>query len=181
MRDATIAVNYAEALLALARKAEDVEGWGTLIHALADAVTSDEKLRRFLEAPHISAAQKKAVMGAAFADNMPRLMLRFLQKVVDNRRQLLFNAIAVEYSNLLDREQGRIHARVTVARDANDAERAAIVEQLSRAFGKIVVPHLTTNPAIIGGVVVRVGDTVMDGSVRKRLSALRQRILTTSG
>ena len=70
---------------------------------------------------------------------------------------------------------------MTVARDANDAERAAIVEQLSRAFGKIVVPHLTTNPGIIGGVVVRVGDTVMDGSVRKRLSALRQRILTTSG
>ena len=154
---------------------------GTLIHALADAVTNDEKLRRFLEAPQISAAQKKAVLAAAFADNMPRLMLRFLQKVVDNRRQLLFNAIAVEYSNLVDIEQGRIHARVTVARDANDAERAAIVEQLSRAFGKMVVPHLTTNPAIIGGVVVRVGDTVMDGSVRKRLSASRQRILTTSG
>ncbi len=181
MRAATIARNYAEALLALARKADDVEGWGTLIHALADVVTSDEKLRRFLEAPQISAAQKNAVLRAAFADNMPRLMLRFIQKVVDNRRQMLFHAIAVEYATLLDAEQGRIHARVTVARDASDAERDAIVAQLSRAFGKIVVPHLTTSAAIIGGVVVRVGDTVMDGSVRKRLSALRQRILTTSG
>ncbi len=180
MRDTTIAKNYAEALLALARKADDLDGWGTLIHAFAEVASSDEKLRRFLEAPQISAAQKNDVLGKAFADNMPRLMLRFIQKLVSNRRQMLIPAIAVEYSNLVDAEEGRIHARVTLARDASDAELKAIEKELSRAFGKTVVPHLTTNPAIIGGIVVRIGDTVLDGSVRRRLSALRQRILTAS-
>jgi F-type H+-transporting ATPase subunit delta len=180
MRDATIARNYAEALLALARKADDLEGWGHLMHAFAEVATSDAKLRLFLEAPQISAAQKNEVLGRAFADNMPRLMLRFIQKLMQNRRQMLIPEIAVEYANLVDAEEGRIHARVTVAKDPTDAELKAIEQELSRAFGKIVVPHLTTNPAIIGGVVVRVGDTVLDGSVRRRLGVLRQRILTSS-
>jgi F-type H+-transporting ATPase subunit delta len=180
MRDTTIARNYAEALLALARKADDLAGWGVLIHAFAEVAASDAKLRHFLEAPQISAAQKNEVLGKAFADNMPRLMLRFIQKLVSNRRQMLIPAIAVEYSNLVDEEEGRLHARVSVARDATDAELKAIEKELSRAFGKTVVPHLTTDPGILGGVVVRIGDTVLDGSVRRRLGALRQRILTAS-
>lgn len=180
MRQTTIARNYAEALLALARKANDLEGWGNMIHAFAVAATEDAKLRHFLEAPQISAAEKNVVLGKAFADNMPRMMLRFIQKLVQNRRQMLIPEIAVEYGNLVDEEKGRIHARVTVAKEPSDAEFKAIERELSRAFGKVVVPHLTTNPAIIGGVVVRVGDTVLDGSVRRRLSALRQRLLTTS-
>ncbi|MGQ0538932.1 MAG: F0F1 ATP synthase subunit delta [Gemmatimonadaceae bacterium] len=177
MRDSTIARNYAEALLALARKAEDLDGWGHTFAALADVVTGDARLRRFLEAPQISAAQKNVVLGRAFADNMPRLMLRFVQKLLDNRRQMLIPAIAVEYAHLVDAVAGRLHAQVTTAREASAAEREAIAQQLSRAFGKTVVPHLTTNPAILGGLIVRVGDTVLDGSVRRRLGTLRQRII----
>ena len=51
--------------------------------------------------------------------------------------------------------------------------------QLSKALGKVVVPHVSVNPGILGGVVVRIGDTVMDGSVRRRLGALRARMQTT--
>jgi F-type H+-transporting ATPase subunit delta len=71
-----------------------------------------------------------------------------------------------------------MHATVTVAREPGDGERATIAQQLSRAYGKEVVPHFTVNPGILGGVVVRVGDTVLDGSVRRRLSSLRTRMLT---
>ena len=54
----------------------------------------------------------------------------------------------------------------------------AIAGHLSRVFGKQVVPHLTVDPSIMGGVVVHVGDTVLDGSVKKRLASLRRRMLT---
>ena len=62
---------------------------------------------------------------------------------------------------------------VSVARETNDADRAAIAKELSRVFGKQVVPHLSVHPEILGGLVVRVGDEVMDGSVRKRLGTLK--------
>jgi F-type H+-transporting ATPase subunit delta len=64
-----------------------------------------------------------------------------------------------------------------VARDADEADRQVIATQLSRALGKDVVPHFHVNPAILGGVVVRVGDTVLDGSIRRRLAALRANML----
>ena len=77
----------------------------------------------------------------------------------------------------MDEAAGRVHAQVTLAREANDADRAALATQLSSRLGKTVVPHVSVNPAILGGIIVRVGDTVMDGSVRKRLATLRSRLM----
>ena len=66
-----------------------------------------------------------------------------------------------------------------VAREPAELEKDALTQQLSRLFGKRVVPHISLNPGILGGVIVKVGDTVMDGSVRRRLASLRQRMLST--
>jgi F-type H+-transporting ATPase subunit delta len=178
MRDSTIARNYAETLLALAGKAEDLRGWGKMLTDVSTAMDENPSLRLFLESPKVSAEKKSEVIGKAFTDRMPRLMLRFLQSVVMHRRQMLIPEIAQEYLNLVDAAEGRMHARVTVARETDDAGRAAIAQQLSRMFGKEVVPHLSVDPAIMGGVIVHVGDTVLDGSVRKRLASLRRRMLT---
>ena len=177
MRDATIARNYAEALLALARKANALESWGVMLDAVASAVSGNAALANFLAAPQVAASEKKRIIGKAFDDKLPRMLVLFLQKLVDNRRQKLIPEIALEYANLVDEAAGRVHAQVTLAREANDADRAALATQLSSRLGKTVVPHLSVNPAILGGIIVRVGDTVMDGSVRKRLATLRSRLM----
>jgi F-type H+-transporting ATPase subunit delta len=177
MRETTVARNYAETLLALARRAEDLPGWGKLIGDVANAMRSDTTLWRFLESPKVSEAQKSAILSEALADRVPRLFLKFLQAMVHKRRQMLIPQVSDEYSLLIDEVEGRVHANVTMARDASDEDRNVIAEQLSRVLGKTVVPHVTVNPAILGGVIVRVGDTVMDGSVRKRLATLRSRML----
>ena len=177
MRDTTIARNYAEALLALARKADDLDGWGALIVGVADAIQSEPKLRNFLAAPQVSPGEKKVVIEKAFGDELPRNMVRFLQKLVDNRRQMLIPQIAIEYGNLVDEVEGRLHAQVTVAREPAEQDQNLITQRLSKMFGKMVVPHITVNPSILGGLIVRVGDTVIDGSVRRRLAGLRARLL----
>ncbi len=177
MRDSTIARNYAETLIALARKAEDLRGWGGMITAVADAMQENATLRLFLESPRVAESKKSEVLGAALQDRMPRLMVRFLQALVRNRRQMLIPDIAREYLDLVDAEEGRIHARVTVARAADDSESAMIKDQLSRLFAKDVVPHFTVDESIMGGLIVHVGDTVLDGSVRKRLATLRRRMM----
>ena len=177
MREPTIAKNYAEALLALATKARDIEGWGRTLDAIADAMGRDVQLRRFLESPRVDAAKKNEILGKAFADKLPPVFVKYLQAVVRRRRQMVIPAIAIEYRLLVDQVVGRVHANVTIARDADDAERAMIAKRLSDVLGKDVVPHMTVDPGIIGGIVVRVGDRVMDGSVRRRLANLRQRML----
>jgi F-type H+-transporting ATPase subunit delta len=178
MRETTIGRNYAEALVTLATRAGDLEGWGAMIGEVANAVQTDVRLSRFLESPRISADQKSEILARAFQDRLPRLFVRFLQAVIRHRRQALIPEIAVEYDALVDDVQGRVHAQVAVAREPDPRTRAAIERELARVLRKTVVPHYTVKPYILGGMVVRVGDTVMDGSVRRRLTTLRRRMLS---
>lgn len=177
MHDASIARNYAEALLALATKANATEAWGGLIHALAGAIESDVKLQRFLAAPQVSAARKGEIMGKGLSGHAPATFVKFVQKVIMNRRQLLIGQIADAFTDLVDTAAGRVHARLTFAKAVSDADRDAIAAQLSKVLRKTVVPHVTVNSQIMGGVVVRVGDTVMDGSVRRRLATIKAKML----
>ncbi len=177
MREPTIARNYAETLLELAQRAGDLRGWGEMIDSVANAMESDRRLRMFLESPRASAQRKNEIIQRAYGGQLPRNFVRFLQALVSHRRQMLIPTIAQAYHDLVDQVEGRIHASVTVAREADDADRQLIVAQLSRTLGKDVVPHFHVNPGILGGVIVRVGETVLDGSVRRRLATLRSKML----
>lgn len=172
----SIARNYAEALLTLARKAEDAAGWGAMLRQVANAINTDTTLSRFLESPRIGADAKSAVISKALGDRVPRFFLRFLQQLIKNRRQMLIPVIADEYDTLLDASEGIVHAKVTLARVAGEDETTMIATRLSSIVGKKVVPHVSIDPDIIGGLVVRMGDTVMDGSVRRKLAVLRRRM-----
>jgi F-type H+-transporting ATPase subunit delta len=176
MHEGTVARNYAEALLALATKADNRDGFAAMIRDVANAMTTDVTVKQFMESPRVAYEEKNRVLAKAFGDRVPRVFLRFLETMVHNRRQMLIPAVATEYANLLDEVEGRVHADVTVARPVDDAETQRIGAQLSQVLGKTVVPHVSVNPAIMGGVVVKVGDTVMDGSVRRRLNVLAQRM-----
>ena len=177
MRDTTIARSYAETYLVLARKAGNLRGWGEMLSDVARAMETDATLRLFLESPRVAAHTKMDVLGTAFQDRLPRLTVKFLQALVKNRRQMLIPEIAREYLDLVDEAEGRMHAQVTVAMEQSEEETAAIAKQLSRMFAKQVIPHVTVDPAIMGGVIVHVGDTVLDGSVRKRLATLKRKML----
>lgn len=176
--DAIVARNYAETLLALARKADDPSGWGTMLRQVADAISSDVTLQQYLESPRIPADRKSEMLSRALGDRVPRLMLRFLQVLVKNRRQTLVPAVANEYDSLLDASMGIVHAQVKVARETSDEDRDAIAKRLSSIMGKTVVAHLEVAPEILGGVVVRIGDTVMDGSLQRKLRMLRRQMET---
>lgn len=178
MRDVTIARNYAEVLLSLAKKAENLEGWGAMLDQVVSAVWGDERLKRFLESPNVDEGTKRELIGKAFGDRMPRFLVRFLQTLVVHRRQMLLPEIAREYHTLVDEMAGRVHAQVTVARTLPDAEREHLAASLSKTLGKEVVPHVIVNPEILGGVIVKVDERVMDGSVKRRLALLRARMVS---
>jgi F-type H+-transporting ATPase subunit delta len=180
MNEATIGRNYAETLLILAKRDSQEEEWGTLIESLAAAMQEEQTLKTFLESPQLAATQKIEILEKALGKRVPRLFLKFVETVIMKRRQMVIPEIASEYRALIDEAEDRVHATVIVAREPAEPERDALARQLSRLFGKRVVPHISLNPAILGGVIVKVGDTVMDGSVRRRLASLRSRMLATT-
>ncbi|MEO5799487.1 MAG: F0F1 ATP synthase subunit delta [Gemmatimonadales bacterium] len=175
MREVTIARNYAEALFALANKANAVEAWGDLMDATAGAM-STPSIEAVLMSPRVPKDRKVAIVLDAMKD-APKPFTLFLAAVIRRGRQLMLAPIADEYRALVDVKLSRVRAGVTVAREMDALARSVIVERLSKAIGKDVIAGFSTDPALLGGVVVRIGDRVYDGSVRKKLAVLRNKLL----
>ena len=91
----------------------------------------------------------------------------------------MFPAIAKQYMALVDKKFNRVHAGVTMAREPDMVLQQAVKQSLGQVLGMEVIPHFRTDPAILGGLVVRVGDRIMDGSVRRRMATLRRKLLGT--
>ena len=177
MKSSTIARNYAEALFQAADAQGKAEAYGGILDAVAGAVAADERISVALESPRVPKPVKSRILAAALEGAAPKDFVRFLQAVVRRGRQGLFGEIAQQYQGLVDVKLNRVHAGVTLARPADAALERQIVERLRTAIGKDVRAHFREDPGIIGGVVVRVGDRVFDGSVRRRLAALRRQML----
>lgn len=178
MKDATIAKNYAEALFAAAVAKRRTEQFGELMDAVAGAVASDERIAMALESPRVAKSVKSALLADALEGVAPVEFVRFLQAVVRRGRQGLFAEMAIEYQGLLDVRLSRVHAGVTLSTAPSTQLQAEIVTRLTASLGKDVRAHFRTDKEILGGVVVRVGDRVFDGSLRRRLNVMRRRMLT---
>lgn len=177
MRDETVARSYAETLFALAQRHEGLDAFGEGIETVARLLDENPRFRLFLETPRIGDAEKKAVVRKAFESTLPSQLVKFLLVTIDKRRQRLLRTIARQYAALVDEYEGRVHVEVTVAREIDEATRSLLSERLTKLLGKKAVPHVRVKPEILGGVVVRTGDTIYDGSVRKSLDGMRRRLL----
>ena len=175
MRDVTIARNYSETLFELASRASATTEWGDLLDAAAAAM-STPSIEAALMTPRVPREQKVAIVSQALRD-APRPFSLFVVAVVRRGRQYLMSSIADEYRDMLDIKLGRVRAGITLAREIDPAMRDELVKRLSAAIGKDVITAFVTDPALIGGAMVRIGDRVYDGSVRKRLGRLRQQLL----
>ena len=172
MKSITVARNYAEALFAAG------DQFGGLLDAVAGAIQADERIAMALESPRVSKAVKAQILERALKGEAPPEFVRFLQAVVRRGRQGLLAEIAQEYQVLLDVKLNRVHAGVTLANEADARTQKQVVDRLTQALGREVRAYFRSDPRILGGVVVRVGDRIFDGSVRRRLTALQRRMLT---
>ena len=177
MRSETIARNYAEALFDLGERSGNTARYVDLIDAVASAVEQTPRVQAVLMSPKVPKAEKARILGGALRET-PREFVLFLQAVVKRGRQQLLREIATEYLVLLDQKLDRVRAGVTLARTPDERLKKAIQEALSRQLGKQVIPAFTVDPEILGGAIVRVGERVLDGSVRRRMTKLRRQLLS---
>jgi F-type H+-transporting ATPase subunit delta len=179
VRAGTVARNYAEALLMLGQRHEAVVEYGALLEAVAGAVMTEPRIEAILASPRVPKERKKKLLRDALTDHAPGPFVRYLESIVQRGRQGLFHEIAKAYEKLLDAHLGRVHAAVLTAHAVGPDLAKAIAASLAKLVGKEVLPHFRADPRLLGGLVVRIGDRVLDGSVRRRLSQLRYSMLHT--
>jgi F-type H+-transporting ATPase subunit delta len=140
-------------------------------------VETTPEVQAVLMSPRVPKAEKARLLGAALKE-APREFVLFLQALVKRGRQRLLREIASEYQTLLDVKHNRVRAGVTLAQPADAALQREIQAALSRQLGKEVLASFHVDPDILGGTVVRVGERIHDGSVRRRMTKLRRQLVT---
>jgi len=173
-----IARRYAKALINLAEKGNDLENTGEYLSKMAEVYTDSAELREVLSDTKISTELKQNVLKAILGKiNAPALVDTFCRYLLAKRRIILLPSIESAFNLLLQEKLGRIEARVTVAHELPKATVDKLEQTISKYSGKEVAISITIDPAIIGGIVTRIGSVVIDGSIHTQLNQLRQTII----
>jgi F-type H+-transporting ATPase subunit delta len=167
------AKRYAEALLDLAEEAKAVPEWTAALERISQGL-GPEALR-LLTSPSFPVASRRAALERATAGE-PAGIRALLQTLLERERIALLPAIVRAYHDLLDDREGIERAVVLTAVEMDESRRREIVSQLERGTGKRLRATFVVDPSIKGGVVLRIGDHQIDGSVRTRLALMRQQL-----
>jgi F-type H+-transporting ATPase subunit delta len=165
---------YAAGLLELARAEGVVSRVGDELYRIARALESSADLRLTLGDPRLPLERKHGVVADLLGGRVLPLTLNLVNFLVASGRSRDLPAIADELAVRAAAERDRAVAEVRTAFELDEETVRRLAEALSRATGKQVEVKIVVDPSLVGGVVARVGDTVIDGSLRHRLEGLRQ-------
>jgi F-type H+-transporting ATPase subunit delta len=169
-------VSYARSLLELANERQQAEAVGKEMGALREILEQNPSLGAYLADPGIGAAERTATLNRVFKV-ASELVHNFLGVLNNKGRLRLLPAIAEAFGNLLDEQKGKIEVDVTVAQKLSPDQLEQVRQRVSQALGKDAVVHQYVDQDIIGGLVLRVEDRLIDASVRYQLEAMRERLL----
>jgi F-type H+-transporting ATPase subunit delta len=176
MLKGAIARRYAMAVFDLARRNSTIERTLEDVKAIAQ-LFSNRRLAYLLREPKIPTQRKEKAIRQALADKVLPTSLNLALLVVQRQLVDYMPAIAKELEQLVLDYNNQAIAQVTTAAPMDEQQRALVQKALERMVGKSIIMQTRVDPSILGGVIARVGDEVIDGSVRYRLSALQRRLL----
>jgi F-type H+-transporting ATPase subunit delta len=168
---------YAEALIAIGRERDCIPRLYDDLKALADLYDRDPEFRAFFTSPRFDPDWKYGVLKRALEKKLCPPVLGLMRVLIRKRRETVLDNVADLFGRFRDEAEGKVHVFVTTARELGGDQREAIAARVAAFTGKGVVYHEKTDPALIGGTVVRIGDRVVDGSIRRRLKALRKNLV----
>jgi F-type H+-transporting ATPase subunit delta len=171
----SVAGTYAEALYEAAVDADALEQVVADVDAFTEAVEGSAELRMLLENPEIDSRAKKSVVASITADAHP-LFANFLQVLVDRGRLAEYLEIAEAFRERVARAEARLDVEAVTAVPLPDDLRERIVDQLQVKTNSTVELSASVDPDVVGGLVLRVGEVVVDGSLRHRIEELRHEL-----
>jgi F-type H+-transporting ATPase subunit delta len=180
MSQSTVARRYATALYEEAQATGVLEEVDEDVLMLRESLQSNDELARFFDSPVIPQEKKDTIVQTLLGDRVNELLVRFLRLLIEKDRETMTKAVLDAYQSLRDEQRDIVDAYVTTARPLAEEDRDTVVETLEAQTGKTVRLHTKENPDLIGGLIIRIGDRVFDGSVRNKLSNLHDRLRDSS-
>jgi F-type H+-transporting ATPase subunit delta len=169
-----MAGRYATALFELALESNAVAAIEADLAKFDGLVAGSPDLARLVRSPVFSAEEQSKALSAVLGQiGIEGLAAKFLKLVTSNRRLFAVRAMIKDYRALVAAHKGEVRAEVTVAEPLSRSHSAAIKDALQAVTGKIVEVDLRVDPAIIGGLVVKLGSRMVDSSLRTKLNAIR--------
>ena len=183
MIERRIVRRYASALFAAASKADEVDRVESdlgLVSAtlFGNVLLGGGALWNALVSPIIPPAKKREILAAIFEGKVSEITLAYLGLLVDKRREEAIRQTEAEYVLLANEARGIVEAEVTSATPLDEDQEARLAAKLSATTGKNIQLSRKVDPSVIGGLLVQMGDTVIDGSIRGQLAALREELLS---
>ena len=170
---ATLARPYAGAIFDLARQRRELDRWARTLRLLAEAVRAPA-VQTLLQTPAASAARKASELAALLGDELTDAARRFVDVLAENKRLTLLPEIEQRFAALKAVAEKTLDVEITAAAPLSDAQLQQFVNALERRFEQRVQVTAVVDDALLGGAVVRAGDTVFDGSVRGKLDKLAE-------
>ena len=170
-------LQYANALADIALAQGAAEPAAKQLAEFGAAYAESAELRNFLASPAVGREAKHGVIEKILARlGASKIIRNFLFVIVDHRRTAIVPEIVERFQEVIRQRQGIAEAEVRSAVELNAAQKAEVAGMLARLTGKRVETRYALDAALLGGAVVRIGDTVYDGSLRHRLDKMRTRL-----
>jgi F-type H+-transporting ATPase subunit delta len=173
-----IASKYSEAMLELAISALAEDKVLDELKLIADVIASDHEMSIVINHPSIDAGEKKKFLSGLFEGKVSELSSNLIGLLADKRRLDLIPFIENSYRELLNKRKNIVSATLSCSERLPDSSVANIKAQLTEHLGKTLELEVKVDPSLIGGVVLRMGDQVIDGSLKGQLKALEKTLLS---
>ena len=164
---------YAEALFALAAEMKQEKAYLEALRVVGDAIAAEPDYVDLLAAPAVPAGERAALLEQAFGAAVPEQVLSFVQLLCTHRQIRHLPDCIDEYHRLYQAAVAMSTAYVTSAVALTDEQKAHLAEKLSAKFGRTIDPICTVDKHLLGGITVRIDGVVLDGSLRRRLQAVK--------
>ena len=172
----TIARPYARAIFEIAKETQQLPLWGDFLENL-ELIALNKDFNNLVENPSFSAALALEVALDCLADTPNKEQKNFIGLLLSSKRISIFSEIRGIFEHLRKADSGVTTAEVYTPYDLSEDETKSIEAEVSRKFGGNCVLRILISPDLIGGVVIKVGDAVVDFSVKGRLRAFEQQIV----
>ena len=167
----TIARPYAEAAFRLAQEGNALPVWSQMLRFVSSVISTPE-MALALDNPRLSAPEKESLLLSVVGDKLDPLGRNFVRVLIEADRIGVLPQIASLFEDLRNSAEGVANALIESAFPLSDAQLAQVKAALEKRFGKKIETSVAVEPALIGGVRITVGDTVIDGSVQAKLDAM---------